>query len=101
MGATVPPDGSGHVAGTAPAVLPLSVVRFTPPLDPRGRAPKGQTFSIPVQVQRQAGSGSPGSTRLTVDVSYDHGASWHPAIVHNGQTRSETVARRRDAAGPP
>ncbi|MFF5203421.1 S8 family serine peptidase [Micromonospora parva] len=67
---------SRHVAGDTPARLPLSVVRFAPPLRVDNSAPAGQGFVIPVRVQRQPGAPSARVEKLTVDVSYDGGKTW-------------------------
>ncbi|GIJ42011.1 S8 family serine peptidase [Micromonospora andamanensis] len=60
-----------------PVALPLMVVRFAPKLDASNRAPIGH-FSFPVSIQRQA-TASYGTLRtLTVEVSYNDGATWQP-----------------------
>jgi hypothetical protein len=60
--------------------LPLLSVRFDPAVDLRNRAPGGETFSFPAYVARQ-GVDTVKVTSLTVDVSYDDGRTWRPAIV--------------------
>lgn len=72
---------SGHVAGGDDvfAMLPVSVVRFMPQLDADNAAPAGQSFDIPVTVQRQSGAPSAGVTSLTVEISYDDGQTWNAA----------------------
>ncbi|MCX5067466.1 S8 family serine peptidase [Micromonospora lupini] len=67
---------SGHVAGDTPARLPLSAVRFAPPLRVDNSAPAGQGFVVPVRVQRQPGAPAARVDTLTVDVSYDGGKTW-------------------------
>ncbi|MFI7659373.1 S8 family serine peptidase [Micromonospora parva] len=67
---------SRHVAGDTPARLPVSVVRFAPPLRVDNSAPAGQGFVIPVRVQRQPGAPTARVEKLTVDVSYDGGKTW-------------------------
>lgn len=64
--------------------LPLMNVRFTPKLDDHNRAPAGR-FAVPVAVQRQPGSASSSVDTLTVDVSYDDGATWQPVRVSGGK----------------
>ncbi|MGQ5261783.1 S8 family serine peptidase [Micromonospora sp. ZYX-F-536] len=70
---------SGHVAGETPARLPLSAVRFAPPLRVDNSAPAGQGFVVPVRVQRQPGAPAARVEKLAVDVSYDGGKSWDKA----------------------
>ncbi|MEH1168043.1 S8 family serine peptidase [Micromonospora sp. CPCC 205539] len=103
---------SRHVAGDDYRQLPVSAIRFTPPLDRDNAAPAGRSLVIPVQVQRQPGATASRLTGLTVDVSYDGGRSWQPARVqHGGHGWTATVrhpagagyaslrATARDAAG--
>ncbi len=61
---------------SGPKPLPLSAVRFLPDLDTRNTAPAGRPFVLPFQVQRQAGSGAGRVRSLSIEVSYDDGASW-------------------------
>ncbi|GAB7042307.1 MULTISPECIES: S8 family serine peptidase [Catenuloplanes] len=68
--------------GTEP--LPLSTVVFTPRTDASGVAPKGRAFSVPVRVAGQANSAAAPNRSLTVEVSYDDGATWTRATVRNG-----------------
>ncbi|MET7462648.1 S8 family serine peptidase [Nonomuraea sp. NPDC005501] len=65
--------------------LPVSVVRFTPALDARNTAPSGETYRVPVRVERQQGSTAGEVRELTVEVSVDDGATWSPAQIHKGQ----------------
>ncbi|MBM0232701.1 S8 family serine peptidase [Micromonospora sp. STR1_7] len=89
---------SGHVPGDDYRQLPVSAIRFTPPLGRDNAAPAGRSLVIPVQVQRQPGAPGSRLTGLTVDVSYDGGRSWQPARVrHGGQGWTATV---RHPAGP-
>lgn len=62
--------------GTQP--LPLLTVRFDPTLDLQNRAPAGR-FTFPAYVVRQDGPAT--VTGLTVEVSYDAGATWSAATV--------------------
>ncbi|SEH03625.1 Subtilase family protein [Nonomuraea solani] len=73
---------SGHVAGDAPARLPVSVVRFTPALDSENSAPSERRFTVPVSVRPLAGSAARPVRRLSVEVSYDDGATWTRAEIH-------------------
>ncbi len=73
---------SGHVASDMPARLPVSVVRFSPALDAENSAPSGRRFTVPVTVQPLEGSAARPVRRLSVEVSYDDGATWTRAEVH-------------------
>jgi len=57
---------------------------FTPKLDDHNHAPAGR-FTIPVAVQRQPGAAASQVDTLTVDVSYDDGATWQSAKVSGGK----------------
>ncbi|WP_444948828.1 S8 family serine peptidase [Micromonospora ureilytica] len=70
---------SRHVAGDTPARLPLSAIRFAPPLRVDNSAPAGQGFVVPVRVQRQPESAATRVEKLAVDVSYDGGKTWNKA----------------------
>ncbi|GIJ66339.1 serine protease [Virgisporangium ochraceum] len=77
---------SATVTGTEPGYLPLSVVRFAPPLSPTNTAPAGKVWLVPVEVQRQPNSAAGRARTLTVEVSYDDGATWSRApVVRSGQ----------------
>ncbi|WCN84778.1 S8 family serine peptidase [Micromonospora sp. LH3U1] len=103
---------SRHVTGDDYRRLPVSAIRFAPPLNADNSAAAGRRLVIPVQVQRQPGAAGSRLTKLTVDVSYDGGRSWQPARVrHGGHGWTATVrhpagtgyaslrATARDAAG--
>jgi hypothetical protein len=70
------PDGSA-------TGLPLLTVRYTPRLDDYNRAPAGR-FELPVRVERQTGTAPIRS--LTVEASYDDGATWHRTPVRRTAT---------------
>jgi subtilisin family serine protease len=59
--------------GQAP---PLLTVGFQPYLDLTGTAKPGHAINVPVTVTRQGGAVGPAIASLTVDVSYDDGATW-------------------------
>jgi hypothetical protein len=63
---------SAHVDDVVP--VPMSAVRFSPNLDSRNTAPAGRTFLVPVTVQSSVPAIR--NRTLTVEVSYDDGASW-------------------------
>lgn len=88
---------SGHVAGEKPAPMPVQVVRFAPRLDRDSAAPGDRRFEIPVTVQRQPGAAAATVDRLTVQVSYDDGAAWHPAPLR--KTREGWTATVHHPAG--
>lgn len=67
--------------GDAPRRLPLSTVRFEPPLDNRNTAPAGRVVPVPVVVERQPGSSASANRQLTVEVSTDDGRTWRAAAV--------------------
>ncbi|MFC4063446.1 S8 family serine peptidase [Actinoplanes subglobosus] len=87
---------SGHV--DEPQRLPLSTVRFRPPLDDHNTAPGGTTFTIPLTVDHQPGSTAGTATDVGAEVSYDDGATWQRADVSGtGDQRTVTVTH---PAGP-
>ncbi|GAA3782371.1 hypothetical protein GCM10022225_83410 [Plantactinospora mayteni] len=76
--------------------LPLLSVRFAPWVDLHSRAPSGRVVAMPVHVER----GAPGTAvrSLTVEVSYDAGATWQLVPVTGPADRR--VALVRHPAGP-
>jgi hypothetical protein len=88
---------SRHVAGTQ--VLPLSAIRFTPVLDETSTAPAGRPFSVPVKVERQAGAGTATVRTLTVEVSYDNGATWRPVPLESTSDGGVARLSHPNAAG--
>ena len=72
---------SQEAPGDAPASLPLFAVRFAPFLDGRNAAPGGRVVAVPISISRQVGGASRSLRRLTVQASYDRGATWRPALV--------------------
>jgi hypothetical protein len=53
---------------------------------------------VPVSVQRQTGAQYGTLTGLTVDVSYDDGASWHQVpLLGHGDHRTALLDQPRDA----
>ena len=89
---------SRHVPGDGFAALPAMAVRFAPPLDAANTAPAGRSFAIPVTVQRQPGAPGARVAALTVEVSYDGGATWQRARTH--RTGGGWTATVRHPAGP-
>jgi len=90
--------GSGHVGEGAPVALPLSAVRFTPVLDDRNAAPGGRAYRVPAVVSPQPGTAAGTLTELTVDVSYDDGATWQSAELR--RTADGGTALVRHPVGP-
>jgi hypothetical protein len=72
---------SSRTAGPYGQALPLSTVRFAPTLTDTGDAPAGRLFAVPLVVQKAPGSPAGRMRRITVDVSYDDGATWTRAPV--------------------
>ncbi|MFM9694328.1 S8 family peptidase [Streptomyces europaeiscabiei] len=67
---------SGPTAEGAPAALPLTGVRFAPPVDEWSRAADDRVFAVPFTVQR-TGDRARGKLRaLTVEASFDDGTTW-------------------------
>ena len=85
---------------TTPARLPLSAVRFAPPLRVDNSAPAGQGFVVPVTGAAAARrAGRPGG-ELTVDVSYDGGKTWSKAkLVRTAADGWSATVRHPAGAG--
>ncbi|WP_146104230.1 S8 family serine peptidase [Nonomuraea solani] len=75
--------------------LPVSVVSFAPELDARNTAPAGRIFTVPVSVRSLPGSTAGRARDLSVEVSYDDGATWAKAEVRH----SRIVLRHPDGDG--
>ena len=71
-------------------------VRYTPALDERDRA--GRVLWLPVTVQRNAEAAFGNLTTVTVEVSYDDGATWQKLRVFgSGLERGAFVVHPRGA----
>jgi hypothetical protein len=81
------------------AVLPLSTVRFAPPVDDTNTAPAGRPFLVPVEIQRQPDSGAAPARTLSVDVSYDDGRTWRSVPVTQAGDRWLAILRHPTGAG--
>ena len=90
---------SQHVTGDDPRRLPLSVVRFSPELDDLNSAPAGQLFDIPLDVQRQPNAPAGRLRWVTVQVSYDDGTTWHPALGRGSGSHRIATVRHPATAG--
>ncbi|WNI21139.1 S8 family serine peptidase [Streptomyces sp. ITFR-16] len=76
--------------------LPVSVVRFHPDLDLRSQAPAGRRIAVPVEIQGAAAGGNVRS--LTVEASYDDGATWRKLSVRHGAASLRAPARGKGVA---
>ena len=90
---------SQHVRGDTPRRLPLSVVRFSPKLDELNSAPAGRFFDLPLDVQRQPNAPGGHPRRVTVQVSYDDGKTWRPALVLGSGSHRVATVRHPSTAG--
>ncbi|WP_043715151.1 hypothetical protein [Kutzneria sp. 744] len=66
---------SPHVDGIHP--LPLMIVKINPELDSMDTAKANRPLVLPVRIERNPDSGPSEATRVTLDSSYDDGATWH------------------------
>lgn len=77
---------SATAPGEDVVALPASAVRFTPPLSVTNTAPAGKVWLVPVEIQRQPDSAAGRARTLTVEVSYDDGATWRSVpVIRSGQ----------------
>ena len=90
---------SGHADGDQPARLPLAVVRFAPCLDANNAAPAGRTFELPVKVEGQPGAPAAQVAELTVEISYDDGATWSRAPLRTAGSGWIATVRHPGRAG--
>jgi hypothetical protein len=77
---------SSHVAEGTPTRIPLLVVRFTPELDERGRAPSDTRFCLPLHVDQLDREAPPDVSPPSVEASYDDGATWTRAPIEASAT---------------
>ncbi|GAA3204048.1 hypothetical protein GCM10010532_025070 [Dactylosporangium siamense] len=68
---------SEHVPGPDWRRVPLRAVSFDPALRADGTAPAGRVFRFPFRMTTQAAT----AVRPAVEVSYDDGRTWFPAVV--------------------
>jgi hypothetical protein len=61
--------------------LPVSYVHFRPELSQNTAGPQGATFELPIRVEPHGEAEARSLDTLSVDVSYDDGASWAEAVV--------------------
>ncbi|MET7333496.1 S8 family serine peptidase [Nonomuraea sp. NPDC005650] len=72
---------SGEVSTDKWTYLPLSSFSFTPQVDLANSAPAGRPFRVPVSLKAQPGSVASRTRRVSVEVSYDEGATWRKAAL--------------------
>ncbi|MEU8837357.1 hypothetical protein, partial [Streptomyces sp900116325] len=90
---------SGHVQGTQSQPLPFMAIRYAPALDEHNHAPASTQFSVPVAVERQPGAAPADVTTLTVQVSYDDGATWSAVpLLNSGGNAVITIENRPESA---
>ncbi|MFE5767948.1 S8 family serine peptidase [Streptomyces sp. NPDC056485] len=88
---------SARPPGDEPVRLPLSTVRLSPELSLSGTAPAGGTLKVPLVLGGAAAA--PGRVAaLTVEVSYDDGATWKPLTVRTDAKGARSVSVRHPAA---
>lgn len=80
----------------ARTALPVSTVRFAPPVDLASRAPAGASVLVPVTVQGSAAGRNLGS--LAVSVSYDDGKTWRLVKVENGRISVRNPAKDKSVS---
>lgn len=100
---------SQNVPNGATAQLPLITLQFKPVLNELGQAVRGAQVSVPVSVQQLDQQGAPQVSNLTIEASFDDGASWSPVTVtgSNGEwiatlqhpQNAEYVSLRANVAG--
>jgi hypothetical protein len=77
----------------------LSTVRLSPHLDDVNAAPAGRAFDIPLDVQRQPDAPAGRTRWVTLEVSYDDGTTWHPALVRGSGNHRVATVRQPSATG--
>ncbi|MEV7420801.1 S8 family peptidase [Streptomyces sp. NPDC089919] len=77
-------------------LLPLSTVRLSPALSLTGTAKAGSTLKVPLHVGGAAAAKGRVAT-LTVKVSYDGGATWHPLTVSTDSKGARSVSVKHPA----
>ncbi len=87
---------SGHTAGPEWTPVPVTTVRFSPPVDLTGTAPAGRAVRIPVRLDQQIASRV---RAVTVEVSYDDGSTWRRVPVTGSGTHRTVTVHHPVAAG--
>ena len=83
--------------GDEEVALPLLAVRASGPVDDSGVAGGGQDFPLSLHVQRQPGAAPAALADLTLEVSYDDGATWQATPVE--RTADGGIATLQHPAG--
>jgi hypothetical protein len=60
----------------------MTTVRFEPHLSEAGQAFNGVPFLIPISIEQLGSTTPPTISDLSVEASFDDGASWHQVPVH-------------------
>jgi hypothetical protein len=76
---------------------PVLTVHFHPPLDAKGRAPRGP-FCLPLRLTQYGGATPADASPPGVEVSYDDGATWVAAAVQQNGSRYEAQLDHPNAA---
>ena len=76
---------------------PVLTVRFQPPLDANGRAPRGR-FCLPLRLTPNGGATPGDMSPPGVEVSYDDGATWVAAVVQQNGSLYEAELDHPDTA---
>ncbi|MEU6379399.1 S8 family serine peptidase [Streptomyces sp. NPDC046909] len=90
---------SGYTAGDDWRSLPVTAIRFTPELRQDNSARAGHRMVLPVVLQRQPGAPESKVRDLTVEVSYDDGATWTAVDVHRTGSPARWWAETRSPHG--
>ncbi|MFJ9898400.1 S8 family peptidase [Streptomyces sp. NPDC091280] len=90
---------SGEVGTDKWTYLPLSSFSFTPRVDLANSAPGGRPYLVPLSLKPQPGSVPSATRRISVDVSYDEGATWHRVALHRTGTDTWLAALHHPAKG--
>ncbi|MPY46468.1 S8 family serine peptidase, partial [Streptomyces phyllanthi] len=72
---------SGPVTEEEPTALPLTSVRFKPPVDEWSRAGDDRTLAVPFRIQRTGDQPRGRPRGLTVEASFDGGTTWQKVPV--------------------
>lgn len=71
---------SEDLLGSTVQALPLPVLRFTPALDEQNRALRALPLLLPVEIERPPGAATPAIAHVSVEASFDDGATWSRVI---------------------
>lgn len=91
--------GSQRPAGTETQVPGMLQVSYDLPLDNLNQAPDSQVYAFQVRVDQQPGAADRRVTDLDVQVSYDDGVTWRPALVVHRDGRAQVLVHHPRPAG--